>query len=534
MFYASRGEELAALERAARRVGCRLESTALEDIDGEPGVRASIDCGDGWTAARLLLALAAEDARTPGARELASTLRAVSGGSDAGFARAVHRFVRDRVAFRREDGELFQSPAVTLRRGLGDCDCQFRLAYALARAGGLRASMGLLHDRESFGAAGWPSHVAPILHDGAGAWWAETTVAARYGEHPMDAARRLGVVGRGDLKDLKEGLQVMDEDDLPPVPSGFEDRNPTARVELDAEALARLGYLEAGFCPMAAGDPVFRRAVVAFQRDRGLLVDGLIGPHTREEIDRALREAGPPVNHAFPYLGAVAERPKRPLTAHLSDRFFVAAIALAAELRALGARIDVRDLLAVWLAESGIRADLPNAAGAPFYGLNQLGLPMHARMVRWLGTAADYLGLDAADQVPYVGRYYKGIGSPSRLVDAGSLYLANFLPAFLAHTNDPEFVLAEKGEKDVHGWYRWNASLDMDKDGKIQVRDLAAAVEAAKRARAPYWAEVLARLEAVEQHGPDDPPSPAGTLAALGAVLAVLGAGAWAVSRVIA
>lgn len=529
MFYESPAQELRALERASRRVGCRVVASSLERVEGEPGIRAELECVDGWTAARLLLALAAEDAATPGARELAGALRDASGGDDAAFARAIHGFVRDRVAFRPELGEVFQSPRVTLARGWGDCDCQFRLAYALARAGGLGASMGLLHDREAFGAAGWPSHVAPILHHDGMASWAETTVAARFGEHPMAAARRLGLLrGRADLK---EGLQIMSEDDLPSAPEGFEARNPDVRE--DAEALARLGYPSDGGASGAAGG-AFRRAVIAFQRDRGLVPDGLIGPVTRAALRAALEAAGPPVNAAFPYLGEVARaRAPRVRTAHLSDRFFASTLALAAELRALGAGVTAEDLLSVWLAESGIRADLQNGAGAPFYGLNQLGLPMHARLVGWLAPAAEYLRLDAADQVPYVARYYKGIGGVRALRDAGSLYLANFLPAFLGHSGEPDFVLADKSN-DVHGWYKWNASLDVDGDGKIQVKDLAAAVERAKRARASYWAEVLERLRAVEAHGPDDPPSAAGVAGVLVFVGGLIGAGAWAVSRVFA
>jgi hypothetical protein len=42
-------------------------------------------------------------------------------------------------------------------------------------------------------AHGKVGHVAPQLHDGARWWWAETTVPARFGEHPRAAAKRLGL-----------------------------------------------------------------------------------------------------------------------------------------------------------------------------------------------------------------------------------------------------------------------------------------------------------------------------------------------------
>jgi hypothetical protein len=65
---------------------------------------------------------------------------------------------------------------------------------ALAMAGGLKA--GVVGVPNSQGAVG---HVAPVIHDGSGWHWAETTVDAAFGEHPRAAAKRLGLQHRRDV-----------------------------------------------------------------------------------------------------------------------------------------------------------------------------------------------------------------------------------------------------------------------------------------------------------------------------------------------
>src|SRR5207302_10261216 len=49
---------------------------------------------------------------------------------------ALHRFVRDRIAYRGDisDVETLQSPRVTLERGRGDCDCKNILLATLLEA----------------------------------------------------------------------------------------------------------------------------------------------------------------------------------------------------------------------------------------------------------------------------------------------------------------------------------------------------------------------------------------------------------------
>ncbi len=286
IFYATPQEEANALRRSAARAGCRVDAVAIGKTSAGARALGRVSCPDGWAAARMLVALGAEDSRTPGARDLALRLRR-SAPSDAEFARALHAFVKDRVRFVREAGEVFQGSAYTLAMGAGDCDDHARVMYAIARAGGLPAVMAFLHRGQG------PTHAVAQMCPGASCEWAETTVDADYGEHPLAAADRLGLLkSRGDLA---QKVRIMSEKDLPAVPGGYVKANPAERVTSDVRALQRLGFLGPWECAdtIAADHPDFRGAVASFQRRAGgaaagLVVDGMIGPRTRAAIARAL------------------------------------------------------------------------------------------------------------------------------------------------------------------------------------------------------------------------------------------------------
>ncbi len=215
-FYASPEEETRAIRRAVARVsGCVVRELGVvaKSRRGGPDVVGSVACLDGWGAGRLLLELAEEDARTPGARALALRLRRRF-PSDLRFARAVHAFVHDRVRFAHEKGEIFQSGAYTLTHRIGDCDDHFRAVYGIAVAGGLSSRLGLLHHGNGDG----PAHAAALLcprDSEAACDWAETTIAARYGENPNAAARRLGVTS--ERSDIAKEIVIMAPSD-PPEP----------------------------------------------------------------------------------------------------------------------------------------------------------------------------------------------------------------------------------------------------------------------------------------------------------------------------
>jgi hypothetical protein len=181
---------------AARGTGCRI--VQVRQDAGEP--RVELACSSGWAAARYLLELARRDARDPVIVRLAKRARELA-PDDLGFARALYFFVQKAIRFEREKGEVFQSGPVTLRRGAGDCDCHARLMLALLLAGGMRARLAFLHRGEG------PIHVLAQVHLSGGWVWLETTVkGAHFGEHPVAAARRLGVIRRDVGGNMREAF----------------------------------------------------------------------------------------------------------------------------------------------------------------------------------------------------------------------------------------------------------------------------------------------------------------------------------------
>lgn len=497
-------EEGAALRTAAARGGCRVVAAGVRPTAAGPRVVGSVVCPDGWAAARMLLAAAIEDARTGAARDLALEIRASTDGTDDAFARGVFDFVRSRVQFVREPGEVFASPSYTLAMGAGDCDDHARAVYALLRAGGVPARLAFLFQDARRG----PSHVVAQAYAG-GAWrWLETTIAADYGEHPAAAGRRLGLLdARQDV--TTGGERTMDEKSLPPAPPSALDVR--TQDERDAEALAALGF-------------VGPHAAASFQATRPELVrDGIIGPRTRRALAEALDVAGLG-ELSIGYLGA-AGAAGTSLTSDLSPAFFRGVRAMAERMRAKGATIDGDDLLAVWNAESGIKASVPNAAGAAYYGLNQMG-KTQLRAAGFNGTPAEYMALPAEDQLPFVERYYTNAtgGRLDLLKDSAHLYVANFLPAYLPRVvADPSFVLADRAN-DPHGFYRWNTSLDTDGDGTIVLADMKRAIGNAQRT--DRWIEARRRYFAES-----GAPAAASSVGVVVGVLVAMGAAAWLVSR---
>lgn len=295
LFYVSPEAESLAIRRAAARAGCRVERLSVEGaslgtLDGRTLIESGgpsqllgdLVCADGWQAARLLLELSEEDAKTPGARSYASRLRSMW-PRDRDFAGALHAMVKRRVAFVREHGEIFQSGAMTLTHGVGDCDDHARLVYGLAKAGGLDATMALLHRGDGNG----PAHAVAVLVVDGRPLWAETTCDARLGEEPNAAAQRLGLTR--DRSDIVKEVVIMTAKEN--------------QIGLDAEALQRLGFIapcvDAGrFVDRA--DPELMVAVRAFQiKHGGLLVDGVLGPRTRSALAESIRLS--PAGAGFDY-----------------------------------------------------------------------------------------------------------------------------------------------------------------------------------------------------------------------------------------
>jgi len=195
------------LRRAADAAGLTVDQVELVPMPGAPGqttIAARMSFEDPWAAARLLQELADQDARDPVVRawalaildETARTLGEDASGStlspelwDA-YAEALHANVQTQIRFVHEPGEVFQSARVTMSSRAGDCDCHARLLYALSWAGGIPADLRFFEGDDQ------PTHAVTALRDSRGAWqWAETTVGAQFGEHPVSAIDRLGVSG---------------------------------------------------------------------------------------------------------------------------------------------------------------------------------------------------------------------------------------------------------------------------------------------------------------------------------------------------
>lgn len=457
-------------ERAKERAAAAASGCSEVGGASRPGARRYV-CGDGWGAAQLLAELGELDAQDANVRALAASLWAAS-TSARDFVENVARLVRGNVAFAREAGELFTAPAELFRVGVGDCDCHARTVYALLRAGGLPAALGLLHR------GGGPTHVAavtPVVPGG----WVETTIAARLGEHPMDAAVRLGLVQERD--DLAREVRIM-------VPKSL--RVGPRLVAAAQRALRALGY------PVPEDgvglDPATRAAAAAVQRGAGLTADGLIGTAT------------------LGALGITDGAPGGSLTADLSDAFLRGVGELA---RSHGWR--PADLLLVMSSESNIKASAMHPRGAAV-GITQfstVGTPSVLTGLGWRGTPAEFARLSAEAQLPFVERFFAG---KAHLDGAGAelLYADNWLPASAqqavreGRARDPSYVVAARDgqrwgrstrsgvTRANEGWfYDDNVGLDVTRDGRTTLADLRTYLET--KAATPRWREAVARLDAL-------------------------------------
>lgn len=170
-------------------------------------------------------------------------------------------------------------------------------------------------------------------------------------------------------------------------------------------------------------------------------------------------------------------------TADLSDEFFAKFKAMCSQLGC-----DPVDMARVLYTESGMRADIQNALGHSFYGLNQLW-SKHFPSLGFLGTPEEYMALKPEEQLTYVERYfqpYKG-----SLGSLAAVYVRNFLPADIRFASDPDFVLVAKDGRRGKFYYP-NRGFDLNRDGRIEVRELEAFVR--RNAVGPRWNEILYRL----------------------------------------
>jgi hypothetical protein len=128
-------------------------------------------------------------------------------------------------------------------------------------------------------------------------------------------------------------------------------------------------------------------------------------------------------------------------------------------------------LLPVLYFESGFNPAAPNAAGYPYYGLNQISGDQLARQGIDVG---DYLTWPASRQLTEVVTPYMlaQIAYGGALNSGARTYQAEFLPATLHTARSLTSVLTTRGQPA----YDANTVFDWDHTGTITVGDLAHAV----------------------------------------------------------
>jgi hypothetical protein len=159
-------------------------------------------------------------------------------------------------------------------------------------------------------------------------------------------------------------------------------------------------------------------------------------------------------------------------------------------------------LWCVLWSESNLDPSRPNAAGQPYYGINQVSGAYLAK----LGIdVADYLTWSASRQLTTVVLpYLRGVvgwtgetpGSATRL------YQANFYPASLKTARDLGSVIVWRGS----AAYAANAGLDpAPKKGAITVADLARAMTRASNAPSVLAATAASYLARPSESPPEEP-----------------------------
>lgn len=233
-------------------------------------------------------------------------------------------------------------------------------------------------------------------------------------------------------------------------------------------------------------------ATMAWQRQRGLEPDGVVGPRT-------WGAAGVVVN----------------VTSDIDDDFFRELVRVAYDLSTPSSEVKARDMLAVMMSESNVKATAHNdnpKSLPPEKRYNASGLiqfmPDTLKGLGWTQGHAAFRALSATQQLAYVRRYY--MAYRGHLHSVGALYVATFLPALVRHANDPGFVLTAANGP-LPWAYHPNLAFDTNRDQAITVGELEAAV--ARACRGPRWEELLRRLNdsspTLPSMHPDAPMNPA-------------------------
>lgn len=170
-------------------------------------------------------------------------------------------------------------------------------------------------------------------------------------------------------------------------------------------------------------------------------------------------------------------------TSDLSDDFFN-------NLKDICTRLGCQpiDLLSVMMSESGVRATAHNPNGDAS-GLIQF-MPNILVNLGWSNGSAAFRQLSAADQLPYVEKYFSPYVNKG-LTSAARLYQATFLPATLDLGSDANTVICQQGGINSFA-YLPNKVFDENNDGMITVGELQDAIN--RNTTGPRWNEIVSRL----------------------------------------
>lgn len=155
-------------------------------------------------------------------------------------------------------------------------------------------------------------------------------------------------------------------------------------------------------------------------------------------------------------------------------------------------KCDPVHLAMVVYSESGWNSTAYNQDG-PAGGLIQF-MQVALNAVGFPGTPRDITLVLPKDQIPFIYNYYKN--HSQWLTDPGSIYLVNFLPAYIKSAKDNQakgidLMLGMKGGAGFPGIvYKLNAGLDANRDGFITFSDLGLHLQSVCRGSA--WEEIKA------------------------------------------
>jgi hypothetical protein len=152
--------------------------------------------------------------------------------------------------------------------------------------------------------------------------------------------------------------------------------------------------------------------------------------------------------------------------------------------------VPLEDLLLMLSAESALN---PHAQRSNAFGLNQ-AQPTLLTDCGWRGTGPSFASLNVSDQIPWLGRMLRvqfgWIGyKPQSAID---LFRMNLSPVAARSRSE---VLYDRSVEAQRPFYESNASLDVTRDGRIDMTDLASRLITV--ARTPRHQRHLALLRSV-------------------------------------